>query len=159
MSSQNLNVLPIPEEVITSVTDLLQQVQTALEPYITTLTEDQRKTIAKMGDGSVAFVTKVKDYTVSNPEFVPNFMDAKDLSVDVDNNDKLNPVLGKVLQIADQVSDTAMIAGSEAMLASLVYYSSIKTADKNKVPAARAIYDDLSKRFPGRPKKQKLATN
>lgn len=35
-----------------------------------------------------------------------------------------------------------------------MYYGSVKSADKNKVADARAIYEDLSKRFPGRPKRK-----
>jgi hypothetical protein len=45
-----------------------------------------------------------------------------------------------------------MLAGSEAYIAALAYYNSVKQAAKMNVPGARAIYDDLSKRFPGRPK-------
>ena len=34
MPSGNLNVLPIPDEVITNVNNLLQQIEAALQPYI-----------------------------------------------------------------------------------------------------------------------------
>jgi hypothetical protein len=158
MPSGNLNVLPIPDEVITNVNNLLQQIEAALQPYIVTLTDEERKTIAKVSDKTVAFVTKVNDYSTTNPQFVPAFMNAGDLAIDVENYQKLNPVLRMVQQIADQVSDTAMVAGSEAYIASLMYYGSVKSADKNKVADARAIYEDLSKRFPGRPKKEKPLT-
>lgn len=155
MPSGNLNVLPIPDEVITSVTGLLQQIEAALQPYIITLTDEERKTIAKVSDKTIAFVTKVNDYSATNPQFVPAFMSAEELAIDVNNYQKLNPVLRAVQQLADQVSDTTMVAGSEAYVASLMYYSSVKSADKNKVADARAIYEDLSKRFPGRPRKEK----
>lgn len=158
MAAQNLNVLPIPDEVISNVANLLNQIETAIQPYVVTLTDEQRRTIAKVSDKTISFATKVNDYCESNAEFVPTYMSANDLSIDVGNYNKLHPVLNIVDQIANQLNDTAMVAGSEAYLAALMYYSSVKTADKNKVANARAIYEDLSKRFPGRPKKEKPVT-
>ena len=40
-----------------------------------------------------------------------------------------------------------MMAGSEAYIASLSYYNSVKMAAKLNVPGAKPIYDDLKKRF------------
>jgi hypothetical protein len=49
----------------------------------------------------------------------------------------------------ENVDDTTMLAGSEAYQAALVFYNSVKTAATHDVSGAKAVYDELKKRFPG----------
>lgn len=153
MANDNKSIVAIPAAVITQITDLLNQASAALQPYVTALTLEERKTIAKMSDKTQAFVQKVVGYTVSNPEFIPAFMDAKDLGIDWGNVSALDPVLKIAEQLADNLNDTEMVAGSEAFLSALMYYNGVKQGDKGGIASARSIYEDLQKRFPGRPKK------
>ena len=48
------------------------------------------------------------------------------------------------------MEDSMTQAGSEAYVAALAFYQSVKGAAKAKVPGADAIYNDLNSRFPGR---------
>lgn len=45
---------------------------TAKLPFLVNLTTEERRSLSKMGDKSVAFVTKAMDYASTNPEFVYN---------------------------------------------------------------------------------------
>jgi len=45
------------------------------------------------------------------------------------------------------LDDTITVAGSEAYIAALAFYKSVKVAATMNVPGAQEIYDDLSKRF------------
>lgn len=47
-----------------------------------------------------------------------------------------------------------MLAGSEAYAAALSYYNSVKMASKLNVNGAKAIYEDLRKRFEHKSKKE-----
>jgi len=49
--------------------------------------------------------------------------------------------------LCDNLPDTEMLSGSEAYVAALTYYNSVKQAAKMNVPSAKAIYEDLRKRF------------
>jgi hypothetical protein len=42
-----------------------------------------------------------------------------------------------------------MVAGSEAYQSSLIFYNSVKMAARQDIPGAKAIYEELKKRFPG----------
>ena len=150
MSQQNQVAIQIPAAVLQSILKLIADLQTALAPYVITLTPTDRKTLLKMSDKSVAFVTKTLDYTKSNPEFNPSFLSVSDMQIDVDAVNQLEPLLNKVKQVADNLDDTIMLSGSEAFAGALLYYSSIKQAIKGNVPNAKTIYDDLSQRYPGR---------
>lgn len=66
---------------------------------------------------------------------------------DFDATTQLLPILRSVEQVESNLSDTAMMAGSEAYVAALSYYNSVKMAAKMNIPGAKPIYDDLRKRF------------
>ncbi|POY37499.1 hypothetical protein C3K47_06970 [Solitalea longa] len=56
-----------------------------------------------------------------------------------------------VEQLASNIDDMSLLCGSDAYVSSLGFYNSIKQAAKMNVPNAKPIYDELQKRFPGRP--------
>jgi hypothetical protein len=147
----------IPQTVIDEVANYLNEIKTLLAPYVVSLTDQERRDILKMSDKSQAFVNKVVDYANTNPEFIPPYMSKANLDIDFDNVMKLDPVMQIAMQVCDQISDTKMVSGNEAFIEALTYYNMVKQADKNGVANARSIYEDLQKRFPGRPKKAKPA--
>ena len=150
MSQQNQVAIQIPAADLPKITKLITDLQTALAPYVITLSPDNRKSLLKMSDKSVAFVSKSLDYTKTNPEFVPAFLSVADMQVDIDAENQLQPLLNQVQQVADNLDDTLMLSGSEAYTAALLYYNNVKQALKGNVPNAKTVYDDLSQRYPGR---------
>jgi len=63
-------------------------------------------------------------------------------------------------QLYNGLDDTTMEAGAESYVNALSYYNSVKQAAKMNIPGAKAIYDDLKKRFAGNgPKKSELSAN
>lgn len=147
MSTENVISIVIPPADIQIVKDALATINTTLAPYMLALTPEQRKTIPKMSDGTEPFVAKVMDYATSDPQFAPPYMDVPEMKKDFDAVTQLLPLLRTVDQLEDNLSDTTMMAGSEAYVAALSYYNSVKMAAKMNVPGAKAIYEDLRKRF------------
>ncbi|MFC4686532.1 hypothetical protein ACFO4P_06235 [Epilithonimonas pallida] len=147
MSTKNQISVQIPATVINSVQEKLQECRTLLAPFLQGLTPDQRETIFKMGDKTVATVQKVEDYTETNPEFAPSYMDQPEFHKDVAVVNGLSPIRNLASQLTADLSDTIMLAGNEALIAALLYYGSVKEASSKGVATARPIYDDLSKRF------------
>ncbi|WP_439475703.1 hypothetical protein [Algoriphagus formosus] len=121
--------------------------QSILAPYVVALTPDQRRTLPKMSDGTEPFVGKVVEYADSNPQFLPPFVNKEEFDKDWEAVSSLLPLLRLCTQIYDNLSDTTMLAGSEAYVSALSYYNSVKQAAKVNVPDAKAIYEDLRKRF------------
>jgi hypothetical protein len=158
MSTPNRVSADIPASVVTEVTNHLNAVRTLLEPYLEVLTPDERKTMAKMSDKTIAFVTKAEGYTKTNPEFVPSFMELPEFYKDMTLVLLLKPMLDIAEQIASNIDDTTMLGGSEAYMAALLYYASVKMAAKTNQPGAKVIYEDLSMRFPGNAGKRKPST-
>lgn len=147
MSTENVISIEIPPADVQTVKDALATIQTTLAPYVVALTPEQRKTIPKMSDGTEPFVGKVMDYAVSDPQFAPPYMDVPEMKKDFDTVTALMPLLRTMDQLQSTLNDTTMIAGSEAFVVALSYYHSVKMAAKMNIPGAKAIYEDLSKRF------------
>ncbi|MGE0076273.1 MAG: hypothetical protein AB7S48_00275 [Bacteroidales bacterium] len=121
-------------------------------PMLINLTIDERKSIPKMGDRTLAFVSKALEYTKQNPQVVPNFMEVAEFEKDVTAVTALNKVLIPLQQLTEKIDDTTMLAGSEAYSAALIFYNAVKGAAKAGVPGMKTVYEDLQTRFPGRGK-------
>lgn len=147
MSTPNQVNYDIPQEVIDSVTKKLNECKEELAPYMQGLTAEDRQDLFKMGDKTVATVQKVESYTVTNPEFIPNYMDVVEFKRDVKIVNQLKPVEDLAKQLVVDVSDTSMLAGSEALGQALFYYGQVREADSKGVPSSRAVYEDLQPRF------------
>jgi hypothetical protein len=148
MSQKNEIAVVIPQPELDKINELVAELKKAIAPYVHALTKDEIKGITKMGDKTVAFVSKIKDYTGTNPEYVPNFMSVPDFVVDVNAVNTLSPLAKTIKQINDDLADTIMLSGSEALVAALVYYGSVKYNASQGQASAKTIYEDLKKRFP-----------
>jgi len=155
MSTKNQISIDIPQSVIDQVTENLQNSRTLLAPYLQALAPGEKKSIFKMGDKTVATVQKVEDYTETNPEFTPAYMDKPEFVKDVSVVTDLSPLRNLAMQLASDLSDTITIAGNEALLAALLYYGAVKEASNKGVATATPIYEDLSARFTRKSSKKK----
>lgn len=147
MSTNNQISVEIPQTVLNEVNQKLQECKTLLSPYLKALTADDRKSLFKMGDKTVATVQKVKSYLETNPEFAPVYMDKDEFLKDEAVVTGLNPISNLVDQLASDLADTITLAGSEALMASMLYYGTTKEAASKGVATAKPIYEDLSQRF------------
>lgn len=137
----------IPEEVIAEVTQKLNEVTAALQPYLIALTPEERRTIPKMSDKTIPFVEKTLEYCETAPQFAPPYMDREALYGDMKVTQQLTPLYRTAKALNDGFDDTIMEAGGEGYINALGYYNSVKQAAKMNVPGAKSIYEDLSKRF------------
>jgi hypothetical protein len=147
MGTKNQISIEIPQEVVDTVKEKLQECKAALAPYLQGLTADERATIFKMGNKTVATVQKTKSYVDTNPEFVPAYMDKTEFLKDEALVSLLSPIANLSTQLSTDVNDTIMLAGSEALQASLLYYGQVKEAHSKGIVTAKPIYEDLSQRF------------
>jgi len=147
MSTKNQISVEIPENILQEVSGKLQECRALLAPYLQALTADNRKTLFKMGDKTVATVQKVKSYLETNPEFAPVYMDKAEFLKDEGLVTGLTPLGNLAKQLSSDIEDTVMLAGSEALVASMLYYGVAKEAAGKGVATAKPVYEDLSQRF------------
>lgn len=137
----------IPGEVVTAALASVNGVAASLKPYIISLSKDERKKLAKMGDGTSPFVQKTLEYSQSNPEFAPAYFKTDQFANDFAVWSQLNTIFRPIQQLFSNLDDTTIEAGSESYAWALTYYNSVKQAAKDGIPGAKPIYEDLKKRF------------
>ena len=129
----------IPEEVLTQVTTKLNEILTLVKPYAITLTPEERKSMLKMGDKSNSFVEKALEYTRTNPEFVPAYMNVAEFETDFVETKNLIGVMSLATQVSNSIDDTQLAAGSEAYHAALYYYRNVQQSAAVNVPGAKDL--------------------
>jgi hypothetical protein len=111
--------------------------------------------LPKMDEKTFSFVEKSYEFAVQNPHLCPPYLDMAVFNTDFN----LLALNNATLQLREATDDTAMTAGSEAYQASLVFYNSMKMAARQDVPDAKAVYEELWKRFPGTKRKNRRNGN
>lgn len=144
---ENKIIVSIPDQVISDVTKRILESISLLNPYLIALTPTERHDLPKMSDGTLPFVQKCLDYCQANPEFAPSYINFEGLAEDMKTYEQLQPIFRMIVQLENKLNDTSMEAGAESYVSSLSYYNSVKNAAKYDAPGAKAIYEDLKKRF------------
>ena len=125
--------------------------KTALTGITINLTKDERQSLPKIADKTLAFDEKCKAYMASRPDLVPSFLDTAELAKDRKLIDDLLPCLREIAPICEGLEDTISLAYTDVYVADLAFHQNVKQAAKRGVPGTDTIYDDLKARFPGRP--------
>jgi len=154
MSANKFNT-NIPDKVIDEVLSDFLKIEKALAPYTVTLTETEKKHMPKIADKTISFAEKVDGYLDTEPKYNPPYIDVAETHKDLKNFQKLLPVIEKAQGVEKIIGNISVAAGSDALVQFLAYYSSVKKASEQGVAGSKTIYDELAKRFPGRPKPPK----
>jgi hypothetical protein len=149
----NLNATAIPAAVLADALTKIKDARAALAPYLHPLTTEQRQDIPKMGDKTLAFVTKAAEYAQSLSTLMPSYLDVPGLVLDAATSNGLLPVFLELDGFALDVESTRMVAGSEGYTAALMGYGALQSAAKDNQPGAQAAVTELAPRF-ARPSKQ-----
>ena len=144
MSYQNIAAALTPQD-IQEIKVALQTVQKKL-PFLITLSTEERRKLVKMGDKSLAFVNNSITAAQSNREILPPTFNVEELVRDYQLATTLTELLISIQQISEQVDDTLLAVGSEAMTSSLTLYDYVKTASK-KTPGLKIVAEQLGERF------------
>jgi hypothetical protein len=153
MGNENRISITISPEDKTAIEAAVTTLKTKLQPYLIALTNEERRAIPKVNEKTFSFMDKSISYINSNPEFAPPYLNVPELTKDVTAAEVLNTIFKPLNQITTGLDDTTMLAGSEAYVAVLSYYNSVKEAAKRDIPNAKTIYEDLRQRFPSRLKR------
>jgi hypothetical protein len=144
MAYQNITGTLSPEDV-QEIKAALQTVQNKL-PFLVALSPEERRKLVKMGDKSLAFVNNSVTAAQSNREIFPASFDVEEFVRDYQLATTLSELLTSMRQLTEQVDDTLLAVGSEAMTSSLTVYDYVKTAAK-KTPGLKTIAEQLGERF------------
>ena len=144
MAYQNITGSLSPEDM-QQIKAALQTIQKKL-PFLITLSTEERRRLFKMGDKSLAFVNNSITAAQSNADILPASFDIQEFVRDYQLAATLTELLIALRQLSEQVDDTLLAVGSEAMSSSLTVYDYVKTAAK-KTPGLKSLAEQLGDRF------------
>ncbi|MBE9008199.1 hypothetical protein IQ259_24830 [Fortiea sp. LEGE XX443] len=144
MAYQNITASLTPED-IQEIKAAFATIQAKL-PFLVTLSAEERRSLFKMGDKRLAFVNTSLIAAQSNREILPASFDLDEFIRDYQLATTLTELLIGLRQLTEQVDDTLMAVGSEAMGSSLTVYDYVKTAAK-KTPGLKTIAQQMGDRF------------
>ncbi len=154
MAKTNQVSIEITEAMVADVAEKLNAIRTALAPVlVVNLTPDERMNMLKMGDKTLAFVRRALNFATQNPSLVPSYLNLEEAWKDYKLTEAISSLLKEFATLRRGLEDTAMVAGSEAYDAALVFYASVRGASRSNVPGAQAIHDELKRQFPRRSRK------
>jgi hypothetical protein len=116
--------------------------------FLIHLTPEERQELVKMGDKSLAFVSKVHEYTNTHPQYCPPMMDKVEFERDFQLAQDLDNILQLLKPLTEAVEHTSMALGSEALNYARGYYSITGYATTINSPGAEAVNKDLAERYP-----------
>ncbi len=143
----NRNNVPLPPAAVAVALKAIADARAALAPYLIALTPKEREEIPKMGDKTLAFVTKAAELASANPALFPGYVDVAGLQLDADTSAELLPVYSALAGLTLDVESTRMLAGSEGYVGALQVYGGFQGAAAAGQPAAQSAVAQLSPRF------------
>ncbi len=152
MASDNRISVVITPEKKAAIEAAIADLKTELEDVIINLTKDERQSLPKIADKTLAFDEKCKAYMASRPELIPGFVDMDEMAKDRALVDDLLPCLRELAPLCEGLEDTISLAYTDIYIGDLAFHQNVKQAAKRGVSGTDTIYDDLRQRFPGRPR-------
>lgn len=149
MAQPNQIHVVLDDATLTEVQKAIGVLRAKLVPVLKTLSTQDRKELPKLGDKTTEFVRKSYDYTGIHPDLVPGFLDRAAFKIDLDALVALQNLERELAPVTEALSDSILLAGSEAYQAALLFYGNVKAAKKINIGSAASVYDDLAARFPG----------
>jgi hypothetical protein len=144
----------IDEKTMESIEKNLDEMREKISPHVTPLTPRQRMKMPKMARKTREFVDKCYEYALKNPEFRPTGLKIDEFETDYKGSHNMRGAINKATQLKEDMADTQLLAGSEAYQTALLFYNYVKLLASTNVSGAKAVYEELRKRFPfGRRKK------
>ena len=148
--SENLIDTTISNADVTALNTALTTAATTLDPYMATLTEEERNSLFSLQQENLVFATDALLQIQSLGSLLPPALGSlvTDLSNDLALHEQLKTVEQVHLnQLIQKVADTKRLAAHEAYTGALAAYKVIEALASVGVPGAQAAYDILKVRF------------
>ncbi len=138
---------------VTLTPEAEQQVRTGLSmiqeamPFLVGLTPSERVSLPKINVSNKAFTEDALNVAANNPSLLPSFVKVDEMRNDLTLFGKLDELIVVLQQILEKLTDTQMLAGSEAYASALAVYKIAGAASDAGIEGAKAVYDQLKERF------------
>src|SRR5882724_9363366 len=99
----------------------------AMMPFLTGLTTDERQSMPKINDSNKTFTEDAIASAVNNANLLPGYFSTDEMQKDLVLFEQLDEIALLAAQLSEKIDDTRMIAGSEAYISALTTYRLMET--------------------------------
>jgi hypothetical protein len=146
MPSDNLISAEMTAAAVTAVNDAIATIRTNL-PFLVSLTNAERRSKAKLGDGRVALDEDAYPLMAQNPALLPMFIVLAEVTKDRALRSQLDSIRLSLNSLCSEVDDTELVLGHEMFKAYLAFYSNAQQAAARGVAGAQTVVDTLAPYF------------
>lgn len=150
MSNSNQNTNLVSHKLSTeSIQKINQAVKTIEEEmsFLVSLTGKERQGLPKINMANRLFVEKAIESAKRNEEIVPRYVELEEVEKDFVLFQQLVEIRERIGELSEKITDTQIVAGSEAYVSMLAYYNAARWASRSGVPGAKTVYSNLKPRF------------
>jgi hypothetical protein len=151
MSDNNRISATLPDPAMKAVMEAIQTIRTNL-PFLISLTNDERRTLPKLGDNRLALDEDAYTLMQNHPDFVPGYLDQEELAKDRALRSQVDRIRVALEALHNDIEGTEMLIGSEMLMAYLAFYSNAQQAAKRGAAGGQAVVNTLGKYFARSPK-------
>lgn len=134
----------LSQEDIDAVMAAIETIRSRM-PFLLSLSTDERRSMAKLGDKSRAFVDRAAEVANQYSDLLPRSFDLQEMKRDVELFEQLQSIQLALRSLSEQVESTTFAAGADAYAAALVVYQAVRYQGKGT--ELEAVVDDLARRF------------
>ncbi|MBO9617716.1 MAG: hypothetical protein J7539_01665 [Niabella sp.] len=138
-------------EAVQTVKDHIAAIQQSL-PFLVGLTGTERMALPKINVGNKVFTEDAIQAAVNNTALLPSFVSVDEMKKDLSLYHSLDELVLLVQQLAEKLSDTQLLAGSEAYTSALAIYKIFGAAADAGVQGTKTLHEQLKQRFGGQGK-------
>lgn len=131
---------------ITALRNAFGTIESTL-PFLTGLTPAERQALPKMNNANKTFSEDANAALSINAELFPAYVKPAELANDLKLYQQLDEFVQRAARISEKLTDTQILAGSEAYVSALTVYRLAESASNAGVPGADALHSQLKKRF------------
>ena len=152
MALDNLISVQFTDEEKVALDGHFDAIEAILKTKCISLTPEQRQAYGRLGNKSENWSRKVLNYMNTQPSLTPPFLDYDETVADFEARQVLQPRAARGEAIMDMLNDTLLLLGSDVYGSCIAYYRNIRLLARQNVNGAKAVYEDLSAQFPGKPR-------
>ncbi len=147
MTQDNLISFTLTEEQSNSLDSAFNTIDDILLSALVTLKKEDKLALATVKVKNFSFIKDCYRFMKQYPDFVPPYINAAEMGIDIEAFEKLGIIYNKINEIRSALDDSMKLSGSEAYTAALTFYKYIAGAAKANVPGTKPVYEELKKRF------------
>jgi hypothetical protein len=146
MPDDNRISAELAASALTTIQQAVQTIRTNM-PFLLSLTNEERRSLPKLGDNRLALDEDASALMGQHPQFIPAFVDMAELAKDRALRIQVDTVRLSLEALLTDIEGTEMVLGSEMLMVFLAYYANAKEGAKRGVAGAQTVVDTLGKYF------------